>query len=644
MGTYTETYVYDKVGNIKAMKHRGSDPTHPGWTRTYAYNEASQLEAGEVNNRLSATTIGKITESYSYDAHGNMTAMPHLSSMQWDYKDQLRATSRQAVNNGGTPETTWYVYNAAGQRVRKVTERLGMAGQASPNPLKERIYMGNFEVYHKYSGDGSTVALERETVHITDSSKGNIALVETRTHGSEPGEAPARLVRFQFGNHLGSAVLELDDRAQILSYEEYFPYGSTSYQGVRSQTETPKRYRYTGKERDEENGLYYHGARYYAPWLGRWTSCDPSGMVDGSDLYVYARDNPSVLTDPDGRQSGPQWQEVIVNDDKKGRYYSLEGTDIYRRDTKRYTEAWHEGGGDQAVEFAPDKITVTTPEKIVADVKKLDRDEFYLKYKNQVTPRLMYQLIDLIPIRPLTLPPEDSWIYMGEGGGVGTLEDLELAGMRDKIENMQPPSALGSAYGFAATVLGADSQEIVRMMHVGDQVSALAQPLLAIGAMASTLKGSDKPPPPPPGPPPPSGPRLPILNPHFEPSITPEDAFQGLTENVFSKLDANRALISDYLSPGELQLSSYGPWAQRIVFGNALERAMAEGAAPSGLLIHTGGIRPFLLGGADFVGAPGTGLAGQNFQLTTVGQYMRGNHVANSPAGTNFGLYPGYKP
>ena len=81
-----------------------------------------------------------------------------------------------------------------------------------------------------------------------------------------------QLIRYQFGNHLGSASLELDDQAQIISYEEYYPYGSTSYQAVRSQTEVSlKRYRYTGKERDEESGFNYQRARYYAPWLGRWT-------------------------------------------------------------------------------------------------------------------------------------------------------------------------------------------------------------------------------------------------------------------------------------------------------------------------------------------------------------------------------------
>ena len=64
-----------------------------------------------------------------------------------------------------------------------------------------------------------------------------------------------------------------------------------------------KRYRYTGKERDEETGLYYHGARYYAPWLGRWTAADPAGLVDGPNLYLYARGSPVGLSDPNGNQS-----------------------------------------------------------------------------------------------------------------------------------------------------------------------------------------------------------------------------------------------------------------------------------------------------------------------------------------------------
>ena len=135
--------------------------------------------------------------------------------------------------------------------------------------------------------------------------KQRIALVETRTQGTDP--APAQLIRYQFGNHLGSASLELDRSGAGHLLRRVCTLRQHVVSGVRSQTETPKRYRYTGKERDEESGLYYHGARYYAPWLGRWVSCDPSGMIDGTNLYRYVSDNPIQFADPSGRQQ-------VVND------------------------------------------------------------------------------------------------------------------------------------------------------------------------------------------------------------------------------------------------------------------------------------------------------------------------------------------
>jgi RHS repeat-associated protein len=63
-----------------------------------------------------------------------------------------------------------------------------------------------------------------------------------------------------------------------------------------------KRYRYTGKEKDEESGLYYMLARYYSGWLGRWTAADPVGLVDGVNLYAYCRGNPVKYIDPDGKE------------------------------------------------------------------------------------------------------------------------------------------------------------------------------------------------------------------------------------------------------------------------------------------------------------------------------------------------------
>jgi RHS repeat-associated protein len=115
---------------------------------------------------------------------------------------------------------------------------------------------------------------------------------------------PAPVQRYQLGNNIESAALELDENANIISYEEYYPYGDTSYQAGRSTTEvSQKRYRYTGKEKDDESGFYYHGARYYACWLGRWTAVDPAGLVDGVNLYVYCRGNPVTFWDEDGKET-----------------------------------------------------------------------------------------------------------------------------------------------------------------------------------------------------------------------------------------------------------------------------------------------------------------------------------------------------
>ena len=131
--------------------------------------------------------------------------------------------------------------------------------------------------------------------------KQRIALIETRTlDTANNDQAPPQLIRYQFGNHLGTASLELDVQGQIISYEEYSTYGSSTYQAVRSQTETAKRYRYTGRERDAESGLSYHGARYYSPWLGRWLSCDSIGVKDEPNLFLYCGGNPLNRTDTQG--------------------------------------------------------------------------------------------------------------------------------------------------------------------------------------------------------------------------------------------------------------------------------------------------------------------------------------------------------
>ena len=303
MGLYTEQFQYDSVGNFLQYKHYSSDPANPAWSRAYTYGETNLIEAGAVSNRLTLTTVSgsqPYVEKYGYDLHGNMLKMPQLQSMQWDFKDQLQVTQRQAVNSDDADgtlhqgERTYYVYDSSSQRTRKVTER------QNGTLMKERSYLGGYEVYREYDPSGTTVTLERDSLHVMDD-KQRISLVETQTEGDNPA---AQTVRYQFGNHLGSALLELDDLAQVISHEEYFPYGGTSYQAGKNAAEVSlKRYRYAGMERDEETGLNYHGARYLAPWLGRWISCDSIAIGDGVNTYVFVHCNPVCHMDPGGHNT-----------------------------------------------------------------------------------------------------------------------------------------------------------------------------------------------------------------------------------------------------------------------------------------------------------------------------------------------------
>ncbi|MBK6918623.1 MAG: RHS repeat-associated core domain-containing protein [Deltaproteobacteria bacterium] len=230
-----------------------------------------------------------------------MTGMPHLAAMAWDHADRL-----QHCDLGGGGEV-WFVYDASGARVRKVQRN------ASGSRVRERVYLGEFELYRERAANDVAPELERQTLHVGDGTR-RLCLVETLTvDDGEPVAAPVIVPRFQHGNHLDSASLELDGDAAVISYEEFHPFGTTSYAANDGAVEvSAKRYRYIGKERDEETGLYHLGARYYAAWLGRWTAADPIGMAGGINLYEYARSNPVTMSDPSGMAPPQQPQEIRI--------------------------------------------------------------------------------------------------------------------------------------------------------------------------------------------------------------------------------------------------------------------------------------------------------------------------------------------
>jgi RHS repeat-associated protein len=292
---YTQNYYYDQVGNIVQMKHTASGNN---WTRNYTYETA--------NNRLKSTQVGSETYRYTHHPlHGYIAVMPHLEEISWNFKEELVKSIRQRRTDGGTPETTWYQYDGQGQRIRKITENEADAGNTSA--LKEeRIYISGYELYKSYSG--SSTGLERTSLSLMDEGH-RFVMIDTETEprqflGIPTGRtSPVQTIRYQLHNHLGSASLELDENSQVISYEEYHPYGTTAYQAQNAIIKAAaKRYRYTGMERDEETGLEYHSARYYMPWLGRWLSADPIGIGGGINFYGYVSGNPVRKHDLNGLQ------------------------------------------------------------------------------------------------------------------------------------------------------------------------------------------------------------------------------------------------------------------------------------------------------------------------------------------------------
>jgi len=315
MRPYTQIYQYDAAGNLTSLQHAAGTGSY---TRTFAYNNnatdrtAFGVPASKpMNNQLLATTVGgNSPQKYAFDGHGNMINLVQLSSMAWNFKDEFVSATQQAVNLG-SGQTTCYNYDETGTRTRKVMLGSAPAG-GTPAKLAERLYIGNFEIYRTFDAMGQP-NFQRKTLHVSDGDN-TVALVDNKTldlAGTDTTLIDTRYPRFQYGNHLGNCSYELDGNADIISYEEYHPFGTTSFQATDASLDIPlKRYRYTGKERDDESGLYYYGARYYAPWLCRWTAADPSAIKDGLNLYAYVSNGPVAFKDPTGMWGLPSWSEV----------------------------------------------------------------------------------------------------------------------------------------------------------------------------------------------------------------------------------------------------------------------------------------------------------------------------------------------
>jgi RHS repeat-associated protein len=246
--------------------------------------------------------------------------------------------------------------------------------------MEETIYFDGVELKRKRNSSGD-LTYSQWNHHVTDTAQ-RIAIINhctlnTQTAGGKRLADGDIRTRYQYGNHLGSTSLELDDAGEFVSYQEYYPYGTVSY----IEGDVSSEYRFTGKERDELTGLYYYGARYYASWLGRWISADPSGPVDGLNLFAYVRGNPVTLVDPDGRESRSGWVNPVRDrrdneagggdevttmvfeplESGGGNFSTLVGDVMYFESEDYGIESRHFGGvvavGEEAISALTDVIT-----------------------------------------------------------------------------------------------------------------------------------------------------------------------------------------------------------------------------------------------------------------------------------------------
>ena len=272
---YQQDYHYDKVGNLEELGHNRG--------RLGAY--VRKFDVGPTSNRLNALTVGSSEFNYQYDRNGNLVRENTTRHFEWDHSDRMKVFRNQV--NGSEPSVYFhYLYDAGGQRVMKLVRKQG-------GEFETTVYIDGLFEHHRWQGHGGQAG-ENNHLHVMDDQQ-RIAMV--RVGEAHPEDKGPR-VQYPLGDHLGSSNLVVNRDGSFINREECFPYGETSFGSF-----ARKRYRFTGKERDEESGLNYHGARYYAPWLGRWVSCDPAGAIESANLYQYALANPIRRDDPFGMQS-----------------------------------------------------------------------------------------------------------------------------------------------------------------------------------------------------------------------------------------------------------------------------------------------------------------------------------------------------
>ncbi len=208
--------------------------------------------------------------TFEYDANGNL-----LNDGEYSYVYDAFNQLVKVKNAESLATVAEYFYDDQGQRIKKI-------------------------VHDENGQDQTTYYVNSNFVRTVDST-GTKDTVYYYHNGALVGELGADgKKKFYHPNILGSTDVVTDASGNVVEQIEYLPYGETI-----AGEENSSRYTFTGQEKDAESELMYYNARYYSPFLKRFTQPDTvlQNIYDPQLLnrYAYARDNPVIYTDPSGR-------------------------------------------------------------------------------------------------------------------------------------------------------------------------------------------------------------------------------------------------------------------------------------------------------------------------------------------------------
>ncbi|WP_456023112.1 RHS repeat domain-containing protein [Pseudomonas protegens] len=268
---YTQTYQYDRGGNLIELRHVRA-----------GNNSTRQMRIDPNSNRGVRWKQGDAEPVFDelFDRHGNQQAVQPGKPITWNARDDVQKVTLIPRENERS-DAEHYDYSQ-GTRVCKRYETF----TATTEHFQQVRYLPGLEIRTRDNG---------EELHVINLGNARcLHWVAKKPEGIDNDQ-----LRYNLEDHLGSCVMELDQQGDLISQEGYYPFGETAWMVCRNDVEVSYRFiRYSGKEMDV-SGLYYYGARYYAPWLQRWLSTDAE-QADGPNLYAFVGNNPMRFVDPDG--------------------------------------------------------------------------------------------------------------------------------------------------------------------------------------------------------------------------------------------------------------------------------------------------------------------------------------------------------